>query len=82
MGIHGIRPGRAAVCEGRVDAMQGIRQERQPGGGINIEHRLRLGRVRIWRSRDVQALRMRLVGNSKQEELTSRQVSIDEGHAG
>jgi hypothetical protein len=40
MGIHSIRPGRAAVCEGRVDAMRGIRRERQPGGGINVEPRL------------------------------------------
>jgi hypothetical protein len=68
------------LCEGRVDTMRGIRRERQPGGEINIERRLRLGRVCIWCSSDIQALRMHLVGNSKQEELTWRRGSIDEGH--
>ena len=80
MGIHGIKPSRAAVCEGHVDAVRCIRREWQPSGGINIEHRLRLGRVCIWRSRDIQALRMHLVGNSKWwEELTWMWGSINEG---
>jgi hypothetical protein len=79
MGIHGIRPGRVVVYEGRVDAMRDIRWEQQPGCGINIKHSLRLGRVSIWRGGDVQGLRMRLVGNTKREKLTWRRRSIDEG---
>jgi hypothetical protein len=84
MGIHGIRPGQAAVCKGHVNAMRGhgvdTRREQQLGGGINIKRRLRLGHVCIWCSRDIQALRIHLVRNSKWGELTWRQGSIDEGH--